>query len=243
MPNVYALFNASRSIYLFLAQWRLVLSESAVYIGYCLLLLLSLLPWQCSLLVLTLYHKIYELFYLWCQTKLELQEKLCNKCPGGNSFETAVIVILFAISGFTSNDRAPGGPVTLLGKVIVSIGCYGFWVKLLSQSVAMVTGWGCCIVLYCSGLDPFSCFVTGSTECVDTISHSLCPLFIASSLKFNLRLQYTLLTCCGVKISLQHTVRPQWTLAVLSTSLTQLNCGQLQCHVVVKRPIAMHSEC
>ena len=34
MPNVHALFNASRSIYLFLAQWRLVLSESAVYVPY-----------------------------------------------------------------------------------------------------------------------------------------------------------------------------------------------------------------
>ena len=28
----HALFNASHSIYLFLAQWRLVLSESAVYV-------------------------------------------------------------------------------------------------------------------------------------------------------------------------------------------------------------------
>ena len=36
----HALFNASHSIYLFLAQWRLVLSESAVFINcyYCLLL-------------------------------------------------------------------------------------------------------------------------------------------------------------------------------------------------------------
>ena len=121
----HALFNASHSIYLFLAQWRLVLSESAVitvyllFSVYSLLLLLSLLPWQCSFITFTLYHKIHELFYLCCQTKLELQEKLCNKCPSGNSFETAVIVILLAISGFTSNDRAPGGPVTLsLGEVL-----------------------------------------------------------------------------------------------------------------------------
>ena len=100
----HALSNASCSIYLFLAQWRLVLSESAVY-------LLTSCLWLFTT-SLTLYHKIHELFYLWCQTKLELQEKLCNKCPGGNSTKTAVLVIILAISGFTSNDRAPGGPVT-----------------------------------------------------------------------------------------------------------------------------------
>ena len=43
----HALFNASHSIYLFLAQWRLVLSESAVSpinVSYYYYLLLSLLP-------------------------------------------------------------------------------------------------------------------------------------------------------------------------------------------------------
>ena len=104
----HALFNASHSIYLFLAQWRLVLSESAV------LPYVFIKCYYCLVYVLTLYHKIHELFYLCCQTKLELQEKLCNKCPGGNSFETAVVVILLVISGFTLNDRAPGGPVTLI---------------------------------------------------------------------------------------------------------------------------------
>ena len=29
----------------------------------------------------------------------------------------------------------------------------------------------------------------------------------------------------------------------LTISLTKLNCGQLQCHVVVRTPIARHSEC
>ena len=33
------------------------------------------------------------------------------------------------------------------------------------------------------------------------------------------------------------------TLVALSTSITQLNCGQLQCIMVVNRPIAVHSEC
>ena len=59
----------------------------------------------------------------------------------------------------------------------------------------------------------------------------------------SLRLRYTLVTYCDVKTWSKHTVRPHWTLAVLSVSLTQLNCGQLQCHVVVNRPIALHSEC
>ena len=51
--------------------------------------------------------------YFTCDVKLELQENCTINAPSGYSFETAVIVILFAISGFTSNDRAPGGPVTI----------------------------------------------------------------------------------------------------------------------------------
>ena len=74
----HALSNASRSIYLFLAQWRLVLPWKccfACFIKCCFLdLLLSLLPWQWFSITLMLYHKIYELFYLWCQTNLKLQE-------------------------------------------------------------------------------------------------------------------------------------------------------------------------
>ena len=38
-------------------------------------------------------------------------------------------------------------------------------------------------------------------------------------------------------------VRFHWTQAVLSTHLTPLICGQLQCHEAVNRPIAMHFEC
>ena len=100
MPNVYALSNASRSNYLFLAQWRLVLLWKCCFMFHQLLfisydcLLLSLLPWQWFSFTLTLYHKIHELFYLWCQTNWIYRKKLCNKCPGGISLETAVIVIL-----------------------------------------------------------------------------------------------------------------------------------------------------
>ena len=45
---------------------------------------------------------------------------------------------------------------------------------------------------------------------------------------------------CDVKNSPKHIVMLHCTVAVLSTSLTQLNCGQLQYHVVVNGPIAMH---
>ena len=69
-----------------------------MFIWYYDYLLLSLLPWQWFSFTLTLYHKIHELFYLWCQTNLKLQEKLCNKCPSGNSSETAVVVTFLARS-------------------------------------------------------------------------------------------------------------------------------------------------
>ena len=53
-------------LYIFLAQWRLVLSESAVYMfsSSYYHLLLSLLPWQWFSFTLTLYHKIHELILL-----------------------------------------------------------------------------------------------------------------------------------------------------------------------------------
>ena len=84
----HAFSNASRSIYLFLAQWRLVLLWKCCFHKVSLLFITTL----------TLYHKIHELFYLWCQTNLELQEKLCNKCPSGKSLKTAVIVTFLARS-------------------------------------------------------------------------------------------------------------------------------------------------
>ena len=66
------------------------------------------------------------------------------------------------------------------------------------------------------------------------------PIVNTSHFTF-LRLRYTLVTYCDVKTWSKHTVRPHWTLAVLSVSLTQLNSGQLQCHVMVNTPIAMHA--
>ena len=85
-------------LYIFLAQWRLVLSESAVItvspinVSSCYHLLLSLLPWQWFSFTLTLYHKIHELFYLWCQTNLKLQENCAINAQAANHLKTAVIV-------------------------------------------------------------------------------------------------------------------------------------------------------
>ena len=89
-------------LYIFLAQWRLVLSESAVYLfGYMTryyYLLLSLLPWQWFSFTITLYHKIHELFYLWCQSDLKLQENCAINAQAANHLKTAVIVTFLARS-------------------------------------------------------------------------------------------------------------------------------------------------
>ena len=106
----HALFNASHSTYLILAQWRLVLSESAVpyvYVSYV------INYYRDNVHYLLSHCTTRYMNYFTCDVKLELQENCAINAPSGKSFETAVIVILFAISGFTSNDRAPGGPVTI----------------------------------------------------------------------------------------------------------------------------------
>ena len=68
-----------------------------------------------------------------------------------------------------------------------------------------------------------------------------CPASVANFM--TIKVAYTLLTCCEIKTWSKHTVRLHWTLAVLFNFLTQLNCGQLQCIMVVNRQIAVHSEC
>ena len=141
----HAFSNASRSIYLFLAQWRHVLPwkccfvlpfhKSAVsYISHVspitvlkwyYHLLLSLLPWQWFSITFTLYHKIYELFYLWCQTNLKLQENGAINAQAAIQLKLQLDWLLCAISGFTSNDRAPGGPVTLFPYSVPARNCTG----------------------------------------------------------------------------------------------------------------------
>ena len=77
-------------------------------------LLLSLLPWQWFSFTLMLHHKIYELFYLWCQTNLKLQGKLCNKCPSGNSSETAVLVTFLCDLWLYIERQSPRRPCDIL---------------------------------------------------------------------------------------------------------------------------------
>ena len=114
----HAFSNASRSIYLFLAQWRLVLLWKCCLPTCSLCLVNIIIIYYCHYycdnwfsFTLTLYHKIHELFYLWCQTNLKLQEKLCNKCPSGKSPETAVIVTFLvrylALHWTTEPQEAP----------------------------------------------------------------------------------------------------------------------------------------
>ena len=91
-------------LYIFLAQWRLVLSESAVY----LLIYYKCFPviYYChyyrdnAVLITTirLYHKIHELFYLWCQSDLKLQENCAINAQVANHLKTAVIVTFLAWS-------------------------------------------------------------------------------------------------------------------------------------------------
>ena len=61
-------------------------------------LLLSLLPWQWFSFTITLYHKILELFYLWCQSNLKLQENCAINTQASSHLKTAVIVTFLARS-------------------------------------------------------------------------------------------------------------------------------------------------
>ena len=93
-PNMHYLIssNASHSIHLFLAQWRLVLSESAVY--QC----LNNTPYVTTVSTVnyhqTLCHELHGMFYMWCQMWQELQENCAINAPNGKSSKTAVLVIL-----------------------------------------------------------------------------------------------------------------------------------------------------
>ena len=59
-------------------------------------------------------HELHGRFYLWCQTNVTgISGNLCNKYPKWLIEQNSSYSDYFnAISGFTSNSRAPGGPVT-----------------------------------------------------------------------------------------------------------------------------------
>ena len=50
------------------------------------------------IITLTLYHKIHELFYLWCQSNWKLQENCAINAQAANHLKTAVIVTFLARS-------------------------------------------------------------------------------------------------------------------------------------------------
>ena len=82
--------NASRSIHLFLAQWRHISSESAVSHVWTMF-------YQCVITIfenITLCHELHGMFYLWCQMWQELQENCAINAPNGRSSKTTVLVIL-----------------------------------------------------------------------------------------------------------------------------------------------------
>ena len=103
----HALFNASRStlyisssveacpsLKVLLVLFHQLMFHNLLYYY----LLLSLLPWQWFSFTFTLYHKIHELFYLWCQTNLKLQEDCAINAQAANHLKTAVIVTFLARS-------------------------------------------------------------------------------------------------------------------------------------------------
>ena len=86
--------NASHSIYLFLAQWRHISSESVISHVWRLFPTFQ----QCSHLFITilatqmLCHELHGMFYTWCQMWQELQENCVINAPNGKSSKTAVLV-------------------------------------------------------------------------------------------------------------------------------------------------------
>ena len=93
-PNLHYLIssNASHSIHLFIAQWRLVLSASAVC--PCLNNTSYVTTVSTVNYLQTLHHELHGMFYLWCQMWQELQENCAINAPNGKSSKIAVWVIL-----------------------------------------------------------------------------------------------------------------------------------------------------
>ena len=113
-------YLTSCSICLFLAQWRLISSKSAVshvchkHFSYYDNLLLQMLCPQKPLIAWDVLHVMSNV--------TGITGKLCNKCPKRQVVQNCSSSDSFnAISGFTSNSKAPGGPVTLFCEQYRSI--------------------------------------------------------------------------------------------------------------------------
>ena len=113
----HALFNASRSTLIFLAQWRLVLLWKCCFI-ICYIIIYYCHYYHDNGSHLLSHCTTRYMNYFTCVVKLTWNyRKLCNKCPGGKSSEKCSYSdFSCTISGFTSNSRAPGGPVTYLSN-------------------------------------------------------------------------------------------------------------------------------
>ena len=129
ISNGYALFNASRSS-LYISSsveacplWKCCLFTDLLQMfSY---VLLSLLRWQWFSFTLTLYHKIHELFYLWCQTNLKLQENCAINAQAANHLKTAVIVTFLARSLALHRTAEPQEALWHYNIIYVAVECYG----------------------------------------------------------------------------------------------------------------------
>ena len=114
-------------------QWRHISCESAVQLllisaKTMLLCYIYVLPYYCQLCVI-ISHELHGMFYL-CVT-FEWQElgNLYNKCPRWLIKQNSSYSDYFyATSGFTSNTRAPRGPVTLL-LLLLLLCKFTFWIN------------------------------------------------------------------------------------------------------------------
>ena len=110
--------NASHSICLFLAQWRLISSESAVSnVSTVNTIFTWVLTYYDNWLLQTLCpHKpwiAWDVLHV-MSIVTGIIGNLCNKCPKRLVEPNCSYSDYFnAISGSTSNSRAPGGPVTV----------------------------------------------------------------------------------------------------------------------------------
>ena len=128
------------------------------------------LLWKCCCLMLCCYnicyinHELHGIFYcVMLNVTFKWQGNLCNKCPKQLIKQNSSCGDYFnAISGFTSNSRAPGGPVTV-GPQVWCLGrervpshvtypwCIGvvlgkYCLHVLSKGAALhkaVDCWGC----------------------------------------------------------------------------------------------------
>ena len=108
-PWYFIISNASHSINLFLAQWRHISSESAVFTCFCYNI------WQQNVLAV-LIAKLDAQLKAWdiLLVLTSVAGNLCNKCPSGYSNKTAVKVILSMRSLVSIKQQSTRRPCDIL---------------------------------------------------------------------------------------------------------------------------------